>query len=280
MSFNAWSAYLELEWKDKWVLTLLWNIEWKLWSLSLWFWKLNAILVGIGSLTVFKDMSQKAIEFESAFIWIKKTVDATAKEYDKLEKSIFNMTKRIPKSASDLAKIWEIWGQLWVKVPQMEKFIDTVAKISDTTNLTQEQAATDFARIATITKEPIENIDRMASATVSLWNNFATTESEIVWFTNRIAASWDIAGLSTPELFWVSAAFTSVWIQAEAWWTSVNLAFGKITDAIRDWWPKLELLAKVSWKTVEQFKQDWKESAWKTFATFIKWLWEQWQNFS
>jgi hypothetical protein len=65
--------------------------------------------------------------------------------------------------------------------------------IGVTTNLTEEQAATSFARISNILNEPIKNVDKMASVVVELGNNFATSESEIVDFTSRLASAGAIA---------------------------------------------------------------------------------------
>ena len=64
-----------------------------------------------------------------------------------------------------------------------------IAKLSVSTNLTAEKAATDFARIANITQEPLQNVDRMGASVVALGNNFATTESEIVNFATNIAGA-------------------------------------------------------------------------------------------
>jgi len=175
-------------------------------------------------------LTKQAVDFESSFAGIRKTVNLTEVEFGILESKIRSLSKAIPVNVNQLNRIGEMAGQLGVAgVDNLEKFIDTVAKISVTTNLTEESAATSFARISNIMQEPLTNIDRMASSVVSLGNNFATTESEIVEFANRIAGSGKIAGLTTAEIFGIGAAFSSVGIQAEAGGTAVQKVLFDLT---------------------------------------------------
>lgn len=176
--------------------------------------------------------AKTAIEYESAFAGVRKTVDASEAEFEKLSDNIRKIAKETPVSANELAKIGELAGQLGVRgVDNLTKFIDTISKVGVTTNLTTEAAATSFARIANIMQEPIENVDRMASAIVELGNNFATTESEIVEFSTRIAGAGKIAGLTTADIFGIATAFSSVGVQAEAGGTAVQKVLIAMTQA-------------------------------------------------
>lgn len=179
-----------------------------------------AATAALASITL---ITKQAIAFESSFAGIRKTVDATAEEFEQLERNIRRIAKESPVATNELNAIGEMAGQLGVSgVDNLTKFIDTVSKIAVTTNLTEDSAATSFARIANITQEPIENIDRMASSVVALGNNFATTESEVVDFATRIAGAGKIAGLTNDQIFGISAAFSSVGIAAEAGGTAVQ----------------------------------------------------------
>ena len=171
----------------------------------------------------FKATVGAAIKFESAFAGVRKTVDATEGEFRQLFGSLRDMSKELPISADKLAGIMEIAGQLGVRgTAELTKFTEVVAKIAVTTNLTQEAAATDFARIANVMQEPLQNIDKMASAVVALGNTTATTEAEIVGFANRLTAAGKVAGFTTADLFGMGAAFTAVGIRAEAGGTAIS----------------------------------------------------------
>jgi len=140
-------------------------------------------------------MVKSSIDFEDAFAGVRKTVDATEKEFAQLSDGLRELSTEIPLTAVELAGIQEIAGQLGIRgVESLNTFTETIAKISVTTNLVKEQAATDFARIANIMQEPITNVDRMGAAVVDLGNNSATTEAEIVNFANRIAGAGKVAG--------------------------------------------------------------------------------------
>ena len=100
-------------------------------------------------------------DFESAFAGIRKTVDATEQEYAVLEDSIRDMAKNMPMTASELAEIGESAGQLGIHTENLEDFIQTMADLSVATNLTSEDAASQFAKFANITGMAQDQFDEM-----------------------------------------------------------------------------------------------------------------------
>lgn len=195
-----------------------------------------------------------SIEFESTFAGIRKTVNATEEEFAQLEKNIRGISRTTPAATRDLNAIGEIAGQLGVSgVDNLTKFIKTTADIAETTNLTSEEAATSFARIANIMGISVDSVDRMASAVVDLGNNFATTESEIVNFANRIAGAGKIAGIATPELFAIGAAMSSVGVEAEAGGTAVQKVMLSMNEAITQNNSDLAVFAETAGMTVDEF---------------------------
>ncbi len=170
-----------------------------------------AALVTIGTVSL-----KTAAEFETAFTGVRKTVDLTEKGFADLEERFKEMSKTAPIAFTELARIGELAGQLGVSgVDNIEKFTKTVADISVTTNLTAEQAATDFARFANIMNMPIDQIDRLGSVVVELGNNLATTEAEIVEMGLRISGAGKALDLSEGQVLAWGAALSSVGIQAQ-----------------------------------------------------------------
>ena len=215
-------------------------------------------------------MVKSSIDFEDAFAGVRKTVDATEKEFAQLSDGLRELSTEIPLTAVELAGIQEIAGQLGIRgVESLNTFTETIAKISVTTNLVKEQAATDFARIANIMQEPITNVDRMGAAVVDLGNNSATTEAEIVNFANRIAGAGKVAGLTTADIFGFGAAFSSVGVRAERGGTAVNKALIMMGAAVTDGGKKLQNFAKVAGLTSEEFVKAYQEDAGKAFSLFI-----------
>lgn len=234
---------------------------------------LGGVLITLGVAKVAKDTVRAAIDFEDAFAGVRKTVDATEKEFQQLNQGLITLSKNIPVAATELARIQELAGQLGVNgVDNLTKFTETISKISVTTNLTTESAATDFARIANIMQTPINEVDRMGAAVVDLGNNFATTEAEIVNFANRIAGAGKVVGLTEADIFAFGTAFSSVGVEAERGGTAVSKALIKIGDAVNVGGKDLENFAKISGLTAQEFARSFKEDAGKTFALFIEGL--------
>jgi len=216
---------------------------------------------------------KSSIDFEDAFAGVRKTVEATEAEFQQLSDGLRKLSTEIPITAGELANIQEIAGQLGVSgVEALTKFTDTIAKISVTTNLTKEAAATDFARIANIMQEPIENVDRMGAAVVDLGNNSATTEAEIVSFANRIAGAGKIAGLTTADILGFGAAFSSVGVKAERGGTAVSKSLVMMGTAVTEGGDKLQKFATIAGLTSDEFIRTYKEDAGQAFALFIEGL--------
>jgi len=131
---------------------------------------LTAPLMAVGGTSL-----KTAIDFESAFAGVRKTVDATEEEFAALEKGIRDMAKEIPQSATDIAAIAEAAGQLGIQTEHILTFTRTMADLGVTTNLAGEEAATTLARLANITQMNQRDFDRLGSTIVALGNNLATT---------------------------------------------------------------------------------------------------------
>ena len=201
-----------------------------------------------------------AMDYETALTGIKKTVDLTADEFNELDRSLRDMTKEIPMTYTELAGIAEIAGQLGVKgKDNILKFVKTISAVGVTTNMTAEQAATDFARIANVMGIPISDIDRMASSVVDLGNNFATSESEIIEMSKRIMGSGKTIGLSTQEVFGMSAALSSLGIQSEMGGSAISKAMIIIDKSVATGSEELEHYAKVSGMSTDEFSKMWKD---------------------
>lgn len=257
--------------------TNLWWLANKLWTIVKWFIAYKWIQL---IREWFESATQTAIDFESAFTWVRKTINATEPEFKKIKRDLIWLSEQIPLSFETLSHIAELWWQLGVAQKDIIDFTKTIWEISVSTNLTSEEAATDFARIANIMDEPISKVNNMASSVVALGNNFAAQEDEIVNLWKRIGWVWHIVWLTTWEIFGISTAFTSVWIEAEAWWTAIQNVLLKLNKAVVEWWKDLQKFASFSWKTKEQFVEDWNNNPAKTFEEFIKDLWTSWKKWT
>lgn len=218
------------------------------------------------------DAFNAAVSFESAFAGVKKTVDASESEFQDLSDQFIELSQNIPLPVEGLVKIGELAGQLGIKKDDIIDFTKTIAAIGVTTNLTEEDAATSFARIANIFQEPVSNVANLASSVVELGNNFATTENEIVNFATRIAGAGKAVGLTTSDIAAIGAAFSSVGVEAEAGGTAVQKVLFTLNDAVLKGGKGLQNFAEITGKSAEDFVQLWKSEPAKVFDLFVQGL--------
>lgn len=170
------------------------------------------------------------------------------------------MSSELPATANEIAEVFEMGGQLGIANESLEKFARTIIDISESTNLSTEQAATQFARFANILEMSEDNFDRLGSTIVGLGNSMATTESEIMEMTMRLAGQGKQVGLLEPEIVALAAAMSSVGINAEAGGSSMSMILRKINDDVMDAGGGLEYLAKISGVSAKQFAGSWEDN--------------------
>lgn len=218
-----------------------------------------------------------AIDYESAFAGVKKTVDETATvSYQKLSDGIRQMAKELPASAVEIANVAEVAGQLGIKAEDILSFSRTMIDMGESTNLSAEEAATAIAKIANIMGLSSDDYSRFGASVVDLGNNFATTEKDIVEMTNRLAAGGKLAGLTAPDILGLATAMSSVGIEAEAGGTAMVQTLTGIGKAVsgvgKGAKEKLELIAQIAGTTSDSFSQAWKEKPAEALQSFIKGL--------
>lgn len=217
-----------------------------------------------------------AIDYESAFAGVKKTVDGTPQQFEKLSASIRNMAKEMPASATEIAAVAEAAGQLGVPIGSIEGFTKTMINLGVSTNLSAEEAATSIAKIGNIMQVSGDDLDswsaKFGATVVGLGNNFATTESDIVSMANRLAASGKIAGLTMPEILGLATAMSSVGIEAEAGGTAMTQTLTGISKAVSEGGEQLRIYADTAGVTAEQFAEKWRTKPAEALQDFIKGL--------
>ncbi|MGE0450836.1 MAG: phage tail tape measure protein, partial [Vicinamibacterales bacterium] len=219
--------------------------------------------------------SKAAIDFESSFAGVRKTVDASDAELQGLAKGFRDLAKEIPINVNELNRIGESAGQLGIKTENILGFSKVMAELGVTTNLSSDQAATSLARLANITQMPQDQFDRLGSTVVGLGNTFATTESEIVDMGLRIAGAGEIAGLTEPQILAIGAAMSSVGMEAEAGGTAVQKVLNDMTAAVAAGGPKLEEFARTAGLSAADFATAYKQDAGNAFALFVEGLGRQ-----
>ena len=231
----------------------------------------------------FKDMVESvfdsAVDFESAWTGVTKTVDGTKEQYEKLQSDLWGISQSTASSITDIAQIAENAGQLGIATDDVANFTKIMTMLGDTTNLSADEASSAIAKLANITGLDSSQYSNLGSAIVDLGNNFATTEADIVEMTTRLASTANIAGFSTSDVLAMATALNSVGIEAEAGGTAISKTIKQMQTAIETgWWKKptnksagvsLEDIAKIANVTESEFKKLAKSSPAKALALFI-----------
>lgn len=218
--------------------------------------------------------AKAAIDFESAFTGVQKTVNATDEEFAQLSDWIKEASTQMASSKTDIAGVMEIAGQLGVSgVTDLEEFTKTMVMLGDTTNLSSEEASSALAKFMNITGESTTDADKIGSAIVDLGNNFATTEADIVEMSTRLASAGTIAGLSSTDILALATSMSSVGINAEAGGTAMSQTLKQISKAVEGVGKgadeKLKTIASVAGMTAEEFSAAWKGSPIDAIQAFI-----------
>ncbi|WP_415752242.1 phage tail tape measure protein [Mammaliicoccus sciuri] len=209
------------------------------------------------------------MDYESAFAGVRKTVNGSEKDYKKLSDGIINISKNLPVAATDIAEVAEMAGQLGIKKSNILDFSKTIIDLGESTNMTREQAATEFAKFANIVDMPQKSFSNLGSSIVALGNNMATTESDIMSMSMRIAAQGKLVGMSEADITALSATMSSLGIEAEAGGTAMTTVLKKIDKAVGHGGEALKEFADASGMSSKEFKDQWEKDPVKALDAFI-----------
>lgn len=207
-----------------------------------------------------------AQSFETATAGVAKTVDG---DISAIVSGLEKMSSTAPIAYEELAGIAEAGGALGVAKKDLLDFTNTVALLSVTTDLTSEGAAMSLGHLRTTLGLTGKDFGELGDELVYLGNNGASTESEILSMAENIAGAASIVGASKEQVLGWSSALASAGEEAEAGGTSIQKFWLESFKSVNKGGAELKLMAKISGKTVAQFKKDFGKDATGTLASFI-----------
>lgn len=212
-------------------------------------------LVAFGTTTVaaLGAATKAAMDWESAWAGVTKTVDGTPEQMAEIEQGLRGLAKTLPSTHTEIAAVAEAAGQLGVKREDILKFTKTMVDLGETTNLTAEEAATDIAQIANVMGTTGDEIDNFGAALVALGNDGASTEKDILSMAQRIAGAGKLVGASEADVLALSNTLASMGVKAELGGGVATRALLKMYAAVQGGGPKLEAFAKTAGVSAETF---------------------------
>ena len=233
------------------------------------------LFVGVGTAAVgaFAVATGAAINWESAFTGVRKTVDGTEEELATIEATLRRMARsEVPIDHEEIASIAEAAGQLGIQTENIATFTKTMAQLASTTNLSAGEAATQTARFANIFQMSQDLFSNLGSTVVDLGNNFATTEAEIVSMALRLAGAGKLVGLSEAQVLAYATTLSSVGIEAEAGGTAFSRVFVDMQASVQNNSEELNTFAKVSGMARDEFVYTFGRDANQAVVAFLEGL--------
>lgn len=234
----------------------------------------TALAVGAVGAGVLTGSAKTSMSFESAFAGVRKTVDATEEEYAVIRSQIRDMTKEIPATHEEIAGVAEAAGQLGITKGGLIGFTRTMVDLGVATNMSSDEAATSLARFANITQMAEEDYGRLGSTIVSLGNNLATTESEIVAMSMRLAGAGAQVGMTNSDIMSLAGALSSVGIESDAGGTAFSKVMIDMAAQVATNGKKLGQFAKVAGMSIGEFKDAYQKDASGAIISFVEGLGE------
>jgi len=190
-------------------------------------------IVGMAGITV-----KAATDFESAFTGVKKTInfEGTQAEadafFENIRNNILELSTKLPVTAEEIAGVYEAAGQLGIQNENLDIFAESMLGIGSATNIASQEAAVAFAQFANVTGMAQTEFPNLSSALVELGNNTATDERSIMNMATELANLAKQCGWSEGTILGVSAALSSVGLDAAASGSSMQRITMDITAAV------------------------------------------------
>ena len=217
--------------------------------------------------------TREAIQWESAWASVTKTVKGSDEELGALEGQLRDMALVLPATHEEIAAVAAAAGALGVETPNVARFTRVMIDLGEATDdLDAQTAATGLAQFMNVIGTSEADVDRLGSSLVALGNNGASTEGQILAMGQHLAAAGKIARLSEGDVLGFASALTSVGIEAEAGGTAFSRVFISIDDAVKTGGASLETFASVAGMTTTQFAKAFRQDAAGAITSFVEGL--------
>lgn len=210
-----------------------------------------------------------AIDWESAWAGVQKTVDGTPEQMEQIEEGLRGLSRELPTSAIEIAEVAAAAGQLGIKAENVVSFTRTMVDLGETTNLSANEAATSLARFMNVMGTSQDKVSNLGSSVVELGNNYATTEAEIVSMAQRLSGAGRQVGLTEGQTLGLATALSSVGIEAEAGGSAISKVMINIASEVETGGDKLALFASTAGQSAEEFSEQWRTAPGEALAAFV-----------
>jgi TP901 family phage tail tape measure protein len=174
---------------------------------------------GVGTLAL---PVQRAIEFEKSFAGVKKVIDGTDAEINKLRKDLIDMTAVVPKTASELNAIAESGAKMGVALKDLTQYTMIVSKASVAFDMSAEETGDAFGKIASQLGYSIPQLEKYGDIVNHLADTTASDARNIIDITKRTAGAFSSLNFDTGTIVGLSAFADQMSVSSEVGATALN----------------------------------------------------------
>ena len=175
--------------------------------------------------------TKQAIDFESAMANVSKVVEGTPDEIAAMRQEVLNLTKILPMSAVEVAKLYEAGGQAGLARDQLTGFAEDAAKVSTAFQMSAEDAGEAMARMRVIFGLNREGVQKLNDTINVLGNNTNARERDILSVLQRVGAAGKNVGLTAENTSALAAAMLSTGTAENVVATGLSSLFSKLGAA-------------------------------------------------
>lgn len=225
--------------------------------------------VAAGGLATLFATGKAAMDWETQWAGVTKTVDGTASQMAELEGGLRDLARELPATHEEIAGVAEAAGQLGVARDDVVDFTETMIALGESTDgLDAHTAATAIAQMTNVMGTSADDVDNLGAALVALGNDGASTEAAILDMAQRIAGAGAQIGLSEADILAVANAAASMGINAEAGGSAISRVFSEMAKATKQGGEDLAGFADVAGMTGAQFVKAFEKDPARAFASF------------
>ncbi|WP_272788661.1 MULTISPECIES: phage tail tape measure protein [unclassified Shinella] len=163
-----------------------------------------------------------AIKFESAFADVRKVVDATDEQFQNMERSIKDMSRQLPLSATEIAALYAAAGESGVATNDLKTFSEMAARVGIAFDMGAGEAGESLAKLKTQLGLNVAETGDMADAINHLSNNMASKAKDITSYMLRVGALAEMGGFAKEEIAAIGSAMIAAGAEAETAGTAMQ----------------------------------------------------------
>lgn len=166
---------------------------------------------------------KQAIDFESAMADVRKVVDFdTPEQFDEMGNSILEMTKYLPMTATEIAKIVAAGGQSGIEKEKLLEFAEAATKMGVAFDITAEQSGEMMAKWRTAFKMTQPEVEELADKINQLGNKTAASAPLISDVARRIGPLGSVGGVASGEIAALGASLVGSGVESEVAATGIK----------------------------------------------------------